>query len=45
LRTRVEAILEKNDPLLTDDFLLSIGFVPVNTSTIYCKGVKITKPS
>ncbi len=45
LRTRVEAILEKNDLLLTDDFLLSIGFVPVNTSTIYCKGVKITKPS
>ena len=45
LRTRVEAILEKNDPLLTDDFLLSIGFVPVNTSTIYCKGVKITKSS
>ena len=45
LRTRVEAIIEKNDPLLTDDFLLSIGFVPVNTSTIYGKGVKITKPS
>jgi len=45
LRTRVEAILEKNDPLLTDDFLLSIGFVPVNTRTIYCKGVKITKSS
>ncbi len=45
LRTRVEAILEKNDPLLTDDFLLSIGFVPVNTSTIYCKGVNITKQS
>jgi hypothetical protein len=45
MRTRVEAIIEKNDPLLTDDFLLSIGFVPVNTSTIYGKGVKITKPS
>ena len=45
LRTRVEAIIEKNDPLLTNDFLLSIGFVPVNTSTIYGKGVKITKPS
>jgi hypothetical protein len=45
LRTRVEAILEKKDPLLTDNFLLSIGFVPVNTSTIYGKGVKITKPS
>ena len=45
LRTRVEAILEKKDPLLTDNFLLSIGFVPVNTSTIYGKGVKITKSS
>ena len=40
LRTRVEAILEKNDSLLTDVFLLSVGFVPVNMSTIYGKGVR-----
>jgi hypothetical protein len=45
LRTRVEAILEKNDPLLTDDFLLNVGFVPVNMSMIHGKGVKITKRS
>jgi hypothetical protein len=45
LRTRVEAILEKNDPLLTDDFLLNVGFVPVNMSMMHGKGVKITKPS
>ena len=45
LRTRVEAILEKNDPLLTDDFLLSVGFVPVNMSMMYGKGVLVTKPS
>jgi len=43
LRTRVEAILEKNDPLLTDDFLLNVGFVPVNMSMMHGKGVKITK--
>ena len=45
LRTRVEAILEKNDPLLTDDFLLNVGFVPVNMSMMHGKGVKITKSS
>ena len=45
LRTRVEAILEKNDPLLSDDFLLNVGFVPVNMSMMHGKGVKITKPS
>jgi hypothetical protein len=45
LRTRVEAVLEKNDSQLMDDFLLSIGFVPVNTSIIYGKGVQIAKPS
>jgi hypothetical protein len=43
LRTRVEAIFEKNDPLLTDDFLLSLGFVPVNMSMMYGKGVQVTK--
>lgn len=45
LRTRVEAILEKNDPLLSDDFLLSVGFVPVNVSMMYGKGVQVTKSS
>ena len=45
LRTRIEAILEKNDPLLSDDFLLSAGFVPVNMSMMYGKGVQVTKPS
>jgi hypothetical protein len=45
LRTRVEAILEKNDPLLSDNFLLSVGFVPVNMSMMYGKGVQVTKSS
>jgi hypothetical protein len=45
LRTRVEAILEKNDPLLTDDFLLSMGFVPVNMSMMHGKGVQISRSS
>jgi hypothetical protein len=45
LRTRVEAILEKNDSLLTDHFLLSIGFVAINRSMMYGKGVQITMPS
>ena len=45
LRTRVEAILEKNDQMLTDDFLLNVGFVPVNMSMMHGKGVKITKSS
>lgn len=44
LRTRVEAILEKNDSLLMDSFLLSLGFIPVNMSMIYGKGVQVTKP-
>jgi len=43
LRTRIEAILEKNDPLLTDIFLINLGFVPVNMSMIYGKGTQITK--
>jgi hypothetical protein len=46
LRTRVEAILEKNDSLLKNDFLLSVGFVPVNMSIMYGKGVQVSpKPS
>jgi hypothetical protein len=45
LRARVESIFEKNDPLLSDDFLLSVGFVPVNMSMMYGKGVQVTKPS
>ena len=44
LRTRVEAIFEKNDSLLMDSFLLSLGFIPVNMSMIYGKGVQVTKP-
>lgn len=42
LRSKVEAILEKNDPLLTDKFLLSLGFVAVNMSMMYGKGVQIS---
>lgn len=44
LRNKVETILEKNDPLLTDKLLLSLGFVAVNMSMMYGKGVQITKP-
>lgn len=42
LRTRVEAILDKNDPLLMDDFLLSVGFVPLNMSMMHGKGVQVS---
>ena len=45
LRTRIEAILEKNDPLLTDIFLLNLGFAPVNMSMMYGKGTQITEPA
>lgn len=44
LRTRVEAIFEKNDSLLMDSFLLSQGFIPVNMSMMYGKGVQVAKP-
>lgn len=43
LKTRVEAILEGNDSLLTDRFLISLSFIPVNMSMIYGKGVQVTK--
>lgn len=42
LRTRVEAILEKNNSMLTHDFLLSVGFVPVNMSMMHGKGVQVS---
>jgi hypothetical protein len=45
LRTRIESIIESNDPLLTDIFLLNLGFAPVNMSMMYGKGTQVTKPA
>jgi hypothetical protein len=43
LREKIEKILEKKDPLLTDNFLINLGFTHINMNMIYGKGIKITK--
>lgn len=42
LKARVEAVIEKADSLMVEQFLLENGFIPVDMVTLHGEGVMVT---